>query len=481
MSTAVHFDFTVGLAPGARPPRVALADVYQLGANGELGSRVAKDVVIDLKPRKGRPPSRVEVNPGTFFIRLRTPEGRLLTQRVRVDGGRGGSSLVFQARFEELKLEKVLDVPVVTRMKELDELAPALTNRKAAVPREWWSAFPVDHSESPVTLSNLPGLHADKLVEAKHDFLGVARLQTGPRDVHSAPGYLQEELTERLVGHIAVVQGAKVHGSKGEAFTRWKAPVRNRELAGEVSAEGKGKRYYALSYRAENQMSPIQVACIPGRWNMRRGGHADVFTNFYERDVGNTSMQALRVEVDDPDLGGLLDFLQQGDRVGSTLMFSRAEELLYRKWVNPYASAAAGYVLVQVGEWQGRHVDWAQWVLNLAYRYSSLPDGAILFTTLLLQNRSDALHNLQYQNPNSNPFRSPARAALEAIRRGPPLYRHGLKLMATNLAILQEDDLLSSSGQVVQDELEAASNYVRELSLRVDPNQPFCVFDVRNS
>lgn len=481
MSTPVRFDFTTGLPPGERPSRVALADVYELGANGELGSQVADAVVVELKPRRGRPATSVAVRPGTFFIRLRTPEGRLLTQRVHVNAGQDGSFIVFQPKSVDRKAGKSLDDLVVSRVKDSDVLAPATAYRKEAVRRELWSAFSLDQTASRVTLSNLPGLYADKLVEAKHDFLGIAKLQTDIQVGRSVPRYFQEDLTERLVGNIAVAQSAKVRGNKGGAFATWKAPVRNRQLSGDSSAEGKGKRYYALSYRAETQMSPIQLACIPGRWRKRQGGHAEVSTNFYQRDVGDTPMHALRVEVDDPDLGGLLDFLQQGDRDGSTLMFSRVEELLYRKWVNPYASAAAGYVLVQAGEWQSRHVPWAQWVLNLAFRYSSLPDGAILFTTLLLQSRAEALQNLHYESPNNNPFRSPVRAALEAIRRGPPLYRHGLKLMATNLAILLDGKMNSSSDKTVQNELEAASDYVRELSMRVDPNQPFCVFDVRNS
>jgi len=481
MTTIVRFDFSAGQPSGARLSRVALADVFELGSDDAEERLVAGGVVIDLQLRKGSIPTRVEVRPGAFLIRLRTPEGRLLMRRVSVEPGQADPVIVFVPKAPAPKPER--------REKAFDELAMARTlpdvpfdlasYRKPAVPREWWSALPMADATEPVTFSNLPGFHASELVEPKHDFMGVARLQAESLKTQPLYDGLWQEMTEKLVGDIAVVQGAKLHGKRESPFAKWKSPVRSRELAGKNSDEGKGTRYFSLSYRAEDELSPLQVACIPGRWKMQDGRLADVFASYYEREIGKTSMRSLRVEVDDPDLGGLLDFLQQGDLSGSTRMLNNATKLLYRKWHNPYASAAAGYVLVQAGRWPGAHENWRQWVLNLAQRYTSLPDGAILFTTLLLQSRSDALQSLHYEGGSGNHFTSAMRAALEAVRRGPPLFRHGLKMMATNLAILEGEAKHRTAEARSRHELRAASRYVRELSLRVDPNQPFCVFDVR--
>lgn len=479
MSTTVQFDFSAGQPPGARLPRVALADVFELRSDDAEERLIAGGIVVDLQLRKGSEPTRVEVRPGSFLVRLRTPEGRLLMRRVQVEPSQEESALVFLPKMPDPKPErrvKVFDNFVMARTVP-DLLSDWVSSRKPAVPREWWSALPMANATEQVTFSNLPGFHASELVEPKHGYMGVARLQTESLQALPLPEGLQQDMTAKLVGDIAVVQGAKLRGRQEAPFAKWKSPVRNRELVGEKFNEGTGRRYFALSYRAEDRLSPIQVACIPGRWETRGGKLADVFANYYERDAGKTTMRALRVEVDDPDLGGLLDFLQQGDLSGSTRMLNNATELLYRKWLNPYASAAAGYVLVQAGQWPGENENWRQWLLNLAHRYTSLPDGAILFTTLLLQSRSDALQNLMYEDGIKNHFTNALSAALEAVRRGPPLFRHGLKMMATNLAIL-EGEAEDCSGETFR-ELQAASGYVRELSLRVDPNQPFCVFDVR--
>jgi len=482
MSTTVQFDFGTGQPVGARLPRVALADVFELDGNNAEERLVVGGIVVDLQVREGSAPTRVQVKPGTFLIRLRTPEGQLLMRRVNVKPS-SDTALVFLPKQLALKPERqqsAVDDLVVMRTAAPGVLFDPAAYKKPAVPRDWWSALPMANATEPVTISNLPGFHATELVESKYDYMGIARLQAGSLHELPPPDRSSHDVTAKLVGEIAAVQGAKLHGNRESPFAKWKSPVRNRELTGKRSDEGKGARYFSLSYRAEAGLSPIQVACVPGRWEMRDGRLADVFADYYERDIGNTSIRALRVEVDDPDLGGLLDFLQQGDLSGSTRMLNNATELLYRKWLNPYASAAAGYVLVQAGQWPGENANWRQWILNLAHRYSSLPDGAILFTTLLLQSPSEALQNLHYEGGRGNHFRSAISAALEAVRRGPPLFRHGLKMMATNLAILEgEAKHLTRDAQTYR-ELHSASKYVRELSLRVDPNQPFCVFDVRN-
>lgn len=480
MSTTVQFDFGAGQPVGARMPRVALADVFELHSDNAEERLVAGGIVVDLQLRAGSAPTRVEVKPGAFLIRLRTPEGRLLMRRVNVEAGQD-PALVFLPKepIPKPERQKIVDDLVIMRPPVSDVLFDPVSFRKPAVPRDWWSALPLSNATEPVTISNLPGFHASELVEPKYDYMGIARLQAESLQERLSPDESLHDVTAKLVGEIAAVQGAKLHGNRESPFAKWKSPVRNRELVGKRSDEGKGARYFSLSYRAEEQISPLQVACVPGRWEMRDGKLADVFANYYERDIGNTSIRALRVEVDDPDLGGLLDFLQQGDLSGSTQMLNNATELLYRKWLNPYASAAAGYVLVQAGRWPGEHANWRQWVLNLAQRYTSLPDGAILFTTLLLQSQTDALNNLHYEGGSKNRFRSATSAALEAVRRGPPLFRHGLKMMATNLAILEGEAKHWTEGAQTRPKLHSASRYVRELSMRVDPTQPFCVFDVR--
>lgn len=98
MSTTVQFDFSAGQPPGARLPRVALADVFELRSDDAEERLIAGGIVVDLQLRKGSEPTRVEVRPGSFLVRLRTPEGRLLMRRVQVEPSQEESALVFFAQ-----------------------------------------------------------------------------------------------------------------------------------------------------------------------------------------------------------------------------------------------------------------------------------------------------------------------------------------------------------------------------------------------
>lgn len=479
MSTTVNVDFSSVLPRGAAPPRVALAEVIELRGSEQIEHLVKEGIVVNLWRGRAK---RVSVPPGNFLIRLRSPSGQLVVHRVEVmDEGVETSLLLVPVGAPQPRQSSDSNAYAPSIVVE-SSLPPQLDlsqgHERTSTSREQWSARLIERTERRPTLSYLPDLAVREVVNPRQDYMGVVKLMTSP-----LPGALRQELGRRdlstyLIGDIDAIQAVRLHGTEDELHAQWKYPLRNSSIIGEPLQEGKGARYFALSYRAPDAIDPLQVACMPGRWRTRDGDLAPVHINYRTRRVGGQTSRAMHLEVDDPDFGGLIEFLQQGDLNGSVQIMRTALDLLYEKEMNPYAAAVAGYVLVQAGpSMQCGNEYGPQWLLNLASRYTGLPDGAILFTTLMLQSPEGRSMNLHYEGGAESRFRTPLGAALEAMRRGPPLFRYGLKLMATNLAILQEE---ASNYSDDADEIAAAIRYVRELALRVDPNQPFSVFDVAN-
>jgi hypothetical protein len=187
------------------------------------------------------------------------------------------------------------------------------------------------------------------------------------------------------------------------------------------------------------------------------------------------------VEVADPKLDSLLQFMNGGDLSSAIDLIEDSVELLYAKFQNPFAAAAAGYVLIHAAPGTLR-VPWQQWIGNLGHYFDHLPDGDVLHATLLLQRgdssrwrEAHAEGSLDYF-PEDEKVRLSLAAdlILRSLSKGPPLFRPGLQLLASNLRIL-----LSSSAfarKSLKQALIEAEKIVTWLSMRVDPDEPFTVF-----
>jgi hypothetical protein len=129
------------------------------------------------------------------------------------------------------------------------------------------------------------------------------------------------------------------------------------------------------------------------------------------------------------------------------------ERFIYEERYNPYAKAAAGYVWL-ASQWNVEHSHLPWWDPFLAEDFVWLSDTWILrgWALLQLQRREAALT-----------------CFVTAVRRGPPIYLAGLKLLLRGLIALEgEEDLRES----VRDHLPV----VRRYAAAVDPTNPFCTF-----
>ncbi|WP_211841914.1 hypothetical protein [Massilia eburnea] len=189
---------------------------------------------------------------------------------------------------------------------------------------------------------------------------------------------------------------------------------------------------------------------------------------------------SITIEVENPAYNSLLQFLRQNDLRAAVRVLDSAEELLYAKADDPVAAAAAGYALLNAPP-NAIRVPWHYWIGNLGAYFDYVPDGRILHATLLLQ-RSDVYGekrgNFDSYFPDDLSERLLKAASLieSSLEMGPPMFRMGLGLTASNIGILLESDLPKD----VLAKMRRADKLVTALRRRVNPLEPFCVFHLEN-
>jgi hypothetical protein len=209
---------------------------------------------------------------------------------------------------------------------------------------------------------------------------------------------------------------------------------------------------------------------------LRGGKVAKLIVRSDEQD--SKRLVKLSIEVDDPKFNSMLQFMKGSD-IGSAIRLAESSlPILYAKFDNPLAAAAAGYVLVQAPP-ETIRVPWGQWIGNLGHYFPDLPDGKILHATLLLQ-RGDTVSPNDFYEDHSQYFpldrheRNVLAASLviDSLAKGPPVFRAGIALLATNIRILSSVDLPEKTRALLQ----AADTLVTSLGMKVDPREPFSIF-----
>lgn len=226
---------------------------------------------------------------------------------------------------------------------------------------------------------------------------------------------------------------------------------------------------YALLLAGKDQSL---AARLPGRWRcVSTGADAEVSVDAIRQD---DERYRLDVRVSDPDVQSVLGFVLQSDLEGALAVLDSCMDMLAQKSQNPYAAAAAGYVLLNAPQ-QHAGFQWQDWIGKLGRKFSDdVPDGLILHATLLLQTAPGRMLPSEYFPPDTG---SRAKMAgdllLQAMERGLPLYRAGVRLLASNLRILVADDSLPNL-----ETLRKAQELAAWLLMRLDSRQVFTVVDV---
>ncbi|MBV5293660.1 MAG: hypothetical protein JZU58_15045 [Curvibacter lanceolatus] len=230
--------------------------------------------------------------------------------------------------------------------------------------------------------------------------------------------------------------------------------------------------------------NPLQLAILPGAWTTDDGRHADKVVDVYQEWDGVTGAWNLRTTVNDARVSSVLEFMASGDLPRARHLVANSLQLLMEKVQNPYAAAAAGYVLIYSRDADLEHEGWPVWLRNLATWFPSLPDAQILLATLCLQRRRIVRRARLPLGEGDNERLVVAHVLLErALRAGIPMFSLGMRLLVENLEILREEFRDSYSrdrynARYGDMPLENALQQVHALNRCMKTVQPMTVLDL---
>ncbi|MGR4872218.1 hypothetical protein ACIPRI_25490 [Variovorax sp. LARHSF232] len=478
MSTELVLDFDKIREPEEPLPDIGVADFIPFKGDGRDYVLPVKGIVLELNNRQAlRRGIEVPAGPGMLYVRL--PTGETLAERVEVEPTQGqttGRLKLKVARPEERFEYRDVVVHAYSAARP-SPVVDLVRGPSESSDRSRWSTVKFEPTKSgvgrapPQNLSSFLEPFASRVVSERQGNRGIAKLQSSAGKFRLAPKLGDRVYFDSaLVGQVQAVKPTKLYGTRDELRAQWKAPASARR---HYLAE-QDDRYFALSFEAANEPLPLQVACLPAKWRTLTDDSARL-TVQYAPSHTSTEHRGLGivVNVDDPRFSAFLQFMQTGDLASSMSLLRQAERALYEKFMNPYAAAAGGYVLTHAG-YRMWHHDWGRWLYNLATHFPALPDGHILLANLILQGAESCREQVPGYT-RDQAWELALHSVLESVRRGPPMYRFGLRMLSSSIAILNH---LVGADHVDRPRLNGAADYVRNLSVRVDRHQPFCVFDV---
>lgn len=491
--------------------------VLELEPSGESNKNLLARETQTLRVPIGRSISgeKLSLRPGHYLARVRFPSGEQFNELIEVRDEEAQQNFLLGARKprKRTKNHYAGDFPVPSVFEQLidydlDLGAPSLsreiTHRRENIP----SNFQVNYSspafdQGPTSMSTdetwLASVAADLPLT---EFLRAT--WTGEVGLSNFPKARAEVEIASCVGNNGHLFKVISTADSNEKFTSRKLldafglHLNNAELRPTQISRNKSRVLlhqsdrneadqvagYAVVSSVSHRSTTVATARqkaklirLPGRWLGQYDGRPrDVFV-----EVTKSRWQQFEIalSVDDPQIQSVIDFSQQNDLRGALTVLDLGVEMLFRKVVNPYAAAAAGYVLLFAPP-DLVPPEWQDWVGNLARWFPDLPDGAIQYATLLLQRPppNEARANLTYHLFPEHGWQRSELAAeliLESLQRGLPLYRSGFSLLASNLDILSQDTDLPAH---LQDAIRTARKVVGALQLRLDTSQPFTVVDI---
>ncbi|MDM0110543.1 hypothetical protein QTI66_00175 [Variovorax sp. J22R133] len=283
-----------------------------------------------------------------------------------------------------------------------------------------------------------------------------------------------DDAARNSFGRAVALQPTKVRSPRsGPANSQWKVAERGRNRSTLPT------RYYGVLVDNSDSNAVIQnVASIPDRWIGMDGSTDDVFQAAIVPNPDFPDSRRIELSVTDPDASSLMSFLQTGDLDAALAVAKPAMNFVEQGAENAYAAVAAAYALVFAPSGSGNE-GWERWVLELSAKRQDIPDGKILEATLLLQRSVPQmiLGTRRFPPPSTQERINYAwDCVMEALRRGPPVFRLGLGLLESNIRIIRDSEIESNT--VDRNSVMAAARITSWFRARVDPYQPLCVFDV---
>jgi hypothetical protein len=218
-----------------------------------------------------------------------------------------------------------------------------------------------------------------------------------------------------------------------------------------MNAGGLDKRALPRSYALVVTDEAMRLLSLPIPWfNLKTEEELPVEVLVQEKEDGDI---AASFSIPDMDLCTALGYMARGSLRAAAQLVDQAEavDMLFQKFTNPLGAAGGAYILLGTERLNERR-PWHDWVKNVMNFFPWLPDGAIQYAWLQLQ-----------QSPSPENRARAREALIMAFNRGIPYYTLGLQWMIDGLTLLGEDD------QEAQRMLRA----VQQISWRSDTSQTF--------
>ncbi len=222
------------------------------------------------------------------------------------------------------------------------------------------------------------------------------------------------------------------------------------------------KRYFIIVKRPDVK---LQYAVIPSPWMVSNWSSeamieaiVQLHGNNSQKDMGFDEKFRLRVNVNDVTVGPMISYLGKGKLDSAKSILLAAREKLKEKMVNPFAAAAGAYIMLT--DWySGESSFFHDWVGNLMGTFPWMPDGAILYASLLLKRKR-----------SKETLRMAREALLEGYKRGLPYYSRGVGLLLDGLTLFCNE---AKESKKEDQKVDEALKIAQKMALRTDFKQPF--------
>jgi hypothetical protein len=195
-----------------------------------------------------------------------------------------------------------------------------------------------------------------------------------------------------------------------------------------------------------------ELVCLPTPW-VDRFSRVESAVEILVTKPATPHAFMTSIAIHDDRVAVMLGYMASGSLPDAKEILMNATTMLHDKFHNPQAAAAGGYILIATAK-NTKREHWHVWIKNLMNGFDELPDGAILYATLKLRMRKDAVDVLEA-----------VRALKIAYSRGLPVYSMGLRWLVEGLELVQNDD----------EELKQMLKDVRSIAARCHPQSVFTI------
>ena len=440
-----------------------IANIYEVSDSPGKGHRSAGDrkkmrnLLIPLSSRWGANPRfyDVEIAPGKYVVEAILPSGQAIKEEVSIE--HENETRQIRLRSKESPHEWLAWQHFVGNVQQDKDVYMQSTSKSPARSVFSFSEEVVSVLKQPPPVQGEAELSQQEALVSKGFFFEVDSLK------NTDPGRPLSDFLPLNKPEPTVFVTGPLQPNVDDGISRVHFfDTKHKQIPRQIPGLKWDLRHY-LFIRGEG--IPAQYCVLPIPWIVPYSGKEAVVevlvhhTRAAEGDsAGFDPGYRVSIAVRDPRLSSLIGYIGAGNLPTAAVIIDTAKDMLFEKMENPLAAAAGAYVLLSP-EWSGPSQEWHRWVKNLMNWFELLPDGAIQYAWV-------KLNNWRCEEDISE-----ARdCLLEGYRRGLPFFSKGVSLLLDGLTLIKNE---AHNAGKQDNEVQQALATVHKLALRTNIRQPF--------